>query len=101
MDAMREPHVITGPAEVLHELKWPLPEALQAKSLLVQGLCQVRVEPYSATTRKLRRVAHQLRRHRERRARGDHHAAHRARTGIVEPADHLVGVREDGILGPD
>jgi len=82
MDAVREPDVIAGPAEVLHQLKGPLPKTVQAKSLLVERLCQVCVESDAMTPRQLSRVAHQLRRDREWRGRRDNHAAPVAYTHV-------------------
>ncbi len=98
VDAVREPDVVPGPAQVLHELEWTLSEFLQAETLFVQRFRDVRVQPYAVAARERGRVAHQLGGHRERRARRHHDAAHRAGRRVVEVMDLLLRVREDRVL---
>src|SRR6266849_1913317 len=51
VDAVGVPHVIARPAKVLHELDRPAAELLEAETLLVQGLSEVRVEAHAVAAR--------------------------------------------------
>ena len=87
MHAVREPDVVAQPAEVVEQLERAHAEALEAEALLVARLGQVGVQPHAARPRELGRVAHQLRRDRERRGRGQGDPDHGAGRGVVEAVD--------------
>src|SRR5207237_9513818 len=97
VDAMRVPDVVTGPAELLHELQRAAPEPLEAEALLVKRLGDMGVQPDSITARQGSRLAHELRRDGARRAWRHRDPAHRARPGLVVARAHLLGLGEDGV----
>ncbi len=98
VDAVRVPDVLAGPAEVLHEVDGTLAERLQAEMFLVDGLGDVSVKTHSVLSRELGRGSHQLRRHREGRARRHSDSRHRAGLRVVVARDHRLGVGEDRVL---
>ncbi len=98
---MGQPNVITEPPEVGGVLDRAFPELLHREALFVGGLGKMGMEPHAALARQRSRVAHQFRRDAEGRAWGHHHAAHRARRGVVEGIDRPGGVLENHIGGLD
>jgi hypothetical protein len=96
---VREPHVLAHPSEALGVCDRCLAEGREAEPLLVERLGQVRMQAHAGVaTREACALAHQVRRHAERRARSHPHAQHRARRGIVEHGKHALGVGEDRVL---
>src|ERR1700704_5714462 len=49
MDPVRVPDVLSGPAEVFHQLQRPATEALEAKAFFIKGLREVGMEANAAT----------------------------------------------------
>ena len=97
MDAVREPHVVAQPAEVLEVLHRAHAEALDAEDLLVERLGQVGVQPHAAAARELRGLGHQLGRDREGRARRQRDAHHRPRRRVVEAVDGRLAGGQDRV----
>jgi hypothetical protein len=95
--AMREPHVVAEPAELLQVLDGAHAEALQAEGLLVERLGKVRVQAHPTLARERRRLGHQLARDREGRARRERDPHHRARRRIVEAVQGGGVGREDRV----
>jgi hypothetical protein len=96
IDRVREPDVRPGPADRLGQLDRPLPVLLDAVPLFVDGLAQVRVEVnVLVLAGELGGRAHQLRCHRERRARREHDPRHRIARRIVVLADDALAVAQD------
>ena len=87
--AVGEPDVVAEPAEPLEVLDRAAAEALPAELLLVDRLGEVRVQAHAARAGELGRLEHQLLGHRERRARRDGDARHRAGRGVVVAVDRL------------
>ena len=98
LNAVRVPYVGTGPAEVLGILPRPAAEPLERERDIVGVLGEMGVQHHALVACEQRRLAHQLGADRERRARRDGDADHRAVERIVEPVDHPDGVGEDRVL---
>ena len=95
--AVRQPHVVAEPAELVEVVDGAHAEALLTEALLVERLGQMRMQAHAATARQLGGIGHQPARHRERRARRERDPHHRTRRWVVETADRGLAGGQDRI----
>ena len=97
VDAVRIPHVRADPAARFHILQRPHADGLKREILLVDGLTEVRMEPYAELPGKHGRILEQLRRDAERRTGCQRDLMHGERRGIVEFFDEPLAVRQNRV----
>ena len=87
LHAVRMPDVLAGPARVVRIFGRRAAEVLARVGDVVVALGEVRVQAHAVGSRERRRLAHEVARHRERRAGRGRDAQHRVRRRIVERLD--------------
>ena len=98
--AVRAPHVLGQPAELLDVLQGRAAELLQRELLLLDRLDEMRVQLQAELAGELRRLTHQLLGDGERRTRRDgnlHVAAVGELRSVLRRSEHFVAVLHDGV----
>lgn len=98
LDAVGMPDIGTDPAQAFGVLRGGEAEFLAREGDVVVVLGQVGVQRHAVRTRQHGGLAHQLARHRERRARRQHHAQHGVACAVVVLLDQAQAVAQDGFL---
>ena len=96
MDAMGEPDPVGEPTRGFEIVERAAPEPPFAERVLVLGLPEMGMKTNPLVLGEPRRVAHDLSRHRERRARCERDLNEGALPRLVKGVDHPFAVREDG-----
>jgi len=97
-DEVGKPGVVAQPAEVVHEVNRPAPEAVEAVGLFVLRLRQVGVNKDAVFVGQSQRFRHQVLRDRKGRTRREGDPKHRERLRVVVPFDHPDAVGDDLVL---